>query len=279
LTKSNALESRPESLPSEASAGGATRAKRRYLTASERRVEILAAARTVFAAQGFEGARMREIADEANANVATLFQHFDSKKSLFSAAVLEPLERFVALHHDNARLFSAADPEQRWPSAIETYKIRLELMVEIFPILTAALFASHDRGREFYETVLYPKLLQLGAFTLIGIPDIEQHGIDPMLLTLGMFGMDFMLVMDGHFRNVRPDLAAAASLFVTMVRARLAAPADGVFTSDSEQAPPSTQIAGVEEQLQRRIAELEAENVVLRRDLEVAARGGAPVRI
>lgn len=236
--------------------------KRRRLPAAERRAEVLAAARSVFARKGFEGARMREIAQEAGANVATLFQHFDSKEDMFEAAVLQPLERFVDVHQENAVQFAAGDPEQRWSQAVEHYKVRLTLMMEGFPLLVAALFASHDRGSAFYQTVLYPKILQLSALNHMGLPELKQHGIDPLFMAISTFGMDFMLAMDAHFREVEPDIEGAATGFVNMVRASVAE--EGA----ADASRPS--IADVEG-LTARIAALEKENRTLR---QAAGIGG-----
>jgi AcrR family transcriptional regulator len=47
------------------------------------------AGREVFARQGFEGARTREIAETAGANKALISYHFGGKQGLFTAVVLE----------------------------------------------------------------------------------------------------------------------------------------------------------------------------------------------
>lgn len=48
---------------------------------------IVRVARKLFADKGFEGASIREIADEANANIALISYYFGSKEGLFEAAV------------------------------------------------------------------------------------------------------------------------------------------------------------------------------------------------
>lgn len=55
--------------------------------------QILMAAREVFIAKGFEGARMQEIADQAGINKALLHYYFRSKENLFDAVFSE-----VAIH-------------------------------------------------------------------------------------------------------------------------------------------------------------------------------------
>jgi AcrR family transcriptional regulator len=51
--------------------------------------QILIAARDVFIAKGFEGARMQEIADQAGINKALLHYYFRSKEKLFDAVFSE----------------------------------------------------------------------------------------------------------------------------------------------------------------------------------------------
>ncbi len=51
--------------------------------------QILVAAREVFIAKGFEGARMQEIADQAGINKALLHYYFRSKDKLFDAVFSE----------------------------------------------------------------------------------------------------------------------------------------------------------------------------------------------
>ncbi len=50
-----------------------------------RRAEILAAARKVFGARGYEGATLDEVAREAEFAKGTLYSYFDSKAELFAA--------------------------------------------------------------------------------------------------------------------------------------------------------------------------------------------------
>ena len=64
---------------------------RAYRPAAERRAQIIAAAQTVFVRSNFQGARTREIAQQAGVNEATLFKHFPTKDALFEAAVMAPL--------------------------------------------------------------------------------------------------------------------------------------------------------------------------------------------
>ena len=59
-----------------------------YRTGIRRRQQIVAAAAEAFAARGYDGASLRQIARDAGISAAALLRHFDSKEELL-AAVLE----------------------------------------------------------------------------------------------------------------------------------------------------------------------------------------------
>ncbi|GBF74152.1 TetR family transcriptional regulator [Paenibacillus sp. 598K] len=69
------------------------------------KMKILLAARRLFAAQGFDGTSVRQICEEAGANVALVSYHFGGKENLFNAvfSVFFPgnqLERYEPILHD-----------------------------------------------------------------------------------------------------------------------------------------------------------------------------------
>jgi AcrR family transcriptional regulator len=62
------------------------------MTAEETRTHILEAAAAIFARDGFAGAHVAEIAEEAGANVALIYRYFGSKEGLLDA-LLEGLSQ------------------------------------------------------------------------------------------------------------------------------------------------------------------------------------------
>lgn len=77
------------------------------------RAALIEAATPLFAAQGFEATRTREIADKARANVSAINYHFGSKMGLYQAVIRQQAEDI----HENFPLVSAdqssADPATR----------------------------------------------------------------------------------------------------------------------------------------------------------------------
>jgi len=65
------------------------------LPASERREQLLQVALEVFARQGFHGTAMNDVAEAAGVTKPVLYQHFDSKRSLYLALLEEVGGRLI----------------------------------------------------------------------------------------------------------------------------------------------------------------------------------------
>jgi len=76
------------------------------LSSANRRASIVAAARTVFACYGLEGARTQQIAKAAGISEALLFQHFASKTHLYRAV----LRDVIVDQNRTFRAFGAVEP-------------------------------------------------------------------------------------------------------------------------------------------------------------------------
>lgn len=70
--------------------------RRAGVTAEETRQELLAAASTIFARKGYDGASVSDIAREANLSTGTIYLHFENKAELFVATVRELAQREAA---------------------------------------------------------------------------------------------------------------------------------------------------------------------------------------
>lgn len=185
-----------------------TRARRAYLPAAERRKSIIAAAQQVFARANLQGARTRDIAKAAEVNQATLFEHFDSKKALFHEAVVRPL--IDAMRGADARVEayeSAATPAELAELAQSSTTRHLEDMIDIFPLLTVALFSEPELGRKLYREEVAPLIRQRGE----ALRPLVKSGIDPQLVGLLNFGMLFALAMDRYLGDGEDELSALAS--------------------------------------------------------------------
>jgi len=66
------------------------------LDTQETQAKIKAAARKVFLEEGYEGAKIRQIADQAGVNLALVNYYFRSKEQLFKSIYLETFKDFLA---------------------------------------------------------------------------------------------------------------------------------------------------------------------------------------
>lgn len=89
------------------------------MSTSKSREMVLRAAENVFAAKGFDGARMDEIAREARLNKAMIYYFFKSKEKLFEA-VLEDMYRGLTETLRNA-MHSTDEPEARLLAMVSAY--------------------------------------------------------------------------------------------------------------------------------------------------------------
>jgi AcrR family transcriptional regulator len=86
---------------------------------AERRIQLLDAARSVFAARGFHAASMDDIADRAGVSKPVLYQHFPGKVELYLA--LLDAEAALLLDSLKTALRSTTDNRQRVGAAIGAY--------------------------------------------------------------------------------------------------------------------------------------------------------------
>lgn len=83
---------------------------------------LLEAAKRVFAAKGYEGATVKDLADEAGVNVSLVSYHFGGKENLYRSC----LEGFGLSRVETAKRILKA------PTSAEEFKVRLRLFGEDF---------------------------------------------------------------------------------------------------------------------------------------------------
>lgn len=166
--------------------------------AEETRRRILNVAREIFAARGFDGANVRDIAAAAEASHAMIRYHFGTKDKLwreavkqmfelnsqevFSAEIVEdPIDQFRQLTHRYA-LYCARHPEHARISISEAIKggERLNWMVEEF------VRQSHGK-----VIPLMDKLMEIGAVPRVPMPSMIYSYV-------GMLQLPFALAKEAE---------------------------------------------------------------------------------
>lgn len=74
---------------------------------------LIEAAAPLFAAQGYEATRTREIADKAKANVSAINYHFGSKMGLYQAVIKQQADTMIASFPLETETVRQADPATR----------------------------------------------------------------------------------------------------------------------------------------------------------------------
>ena len=160
---------------------------RRRLPAAQRRALILAAALRAFADKGYDGASMDEIAAASGISKAVVYDHFDSKRDLYTQlldAIRGDVERAVA----GALAPLATDEERRFHTAADAVYRYVEEHQE----------ASRLLLHELHGTNLSPAAREL-----------EQRITDGHARTL----VSDPVVFDGH-----PDRVRQVSIFAELLK-------------------------------------------------------------
>lgn len=92
--------------------------RRTQQRATETRERLVAAALSIFAARGFEGATTRDIAREAGVALAALPYHFETKEALWRAAADRIFGLLRAQFETHLRRVEGADPRARLRSLL-----------------------------------------------------------------------------------------------------------------------------------------------------------------
>ncbi len=196
--------------PTQPKASNGQGTKRPRLAPDERRAQIVAAAKEVFIESGFTAARAKDVAERAGITEAFLYRCFHSKEEIFRLAVEVPLlefaERVRAEEHD------LASREGVSPAEVLTHlnELLLGYLVEIAPLLAAAVFADATRGRDIYSNVLVPGLREAVRSALAEIPDGHGSPLDTDLLVDTILGVHFAVALEGLLDDQPMDVVRVA---------------------------------------------------------------------
>jgi len=130
----------------------APRGGRRRLPGHERRALILSAALRTFAAHGYDGAAMDEIAAAAGISKAVVYDHVASKRDLY-VQLLEAIRTEIELTVEEALSKPGADGEERVRAAVDAIYRYVEAQPEASRLLVLELQGANVSliGRELEE--------------------------------------------------------------------------------------------------------------------------------
>ena len=131
----------------------------------EIRARILNAGLEVFAAQGYLGATMNAIAEQAGLGAASLYRYFPSKAELFEAAITPELAaRFERLLQQRVRALGAqstATPFERiHDHSAEMLEFWLEHRLTVVVLLDRAQGSAYEHYGELFVSLLLESTLE-----------------------------------------------------------------------------------------------------------------------
>jgi AcrR family transcriptional regulator len=148
-----------------------------------------------------------------------LYRHFESKEQLFDAAVLEPLTAWAdTAWTDSGEIDDAPTPQERLELLRRTHARLLEAVVQITPLLGAALFSSSERGQAFYREHFYPLLeesFRQSERAMGGQWSAPEF--DARFLMLSGIGVYLAHALDVHFRGVEIDTERTVARYVQLL--------------------------------------------------------------
>jgi AcrR family transcriptional regulator len=168
---------------------------------------IVAAAAEVFAARGFDGARVDAIARRAGINKAMLYYHVGGKERLYAAVLVESIDRALVLLR--AATAGASSPSEKLQAILATLAEFGTSNPEFIPIIMREVSSG---GRNLPDEMS----LRLGAVFRI-VADVLAEGVaggvfrptDPLLTHVTLVGA-LMYLRASH--PIRQRVARAAGL-------------------------------------------------------------------
>ena len=206
--------------------------------AHETRQRILDAASSVFAADGFGGARVDEIARRAGVNKALLYYHVGNKQALYTAVLICNFDRV------EAALAEATAPEgtarDRLAAVIATVTRTLQTYPDHPRIVLRELASA---GSHLQPEVLERMVRVLGTVRHLlsdGVRNGEFRATEPVMTHLTMIGASLILnaaaPLRGRAAEIGPgiefpnDGADVATFLTDLLLHGIAAPGSGETT-------------------------------------------------
>ncbi|MBI9114669.1 TetR/AcrR family transcriptional regulator [Sanguibacter suaedae] len=165
------------------------------MTAKERREQLLAVSRALFAQKGFEGTSVEEIASRAQVSKPVVYEHFGGKEGIYAVVVDREIEGLTAAL--TGALTAGGHPKvllERTALAlltyIETSEDGFRILVRDSPVAQAtgtfssligdvATQVEHLLADQFQRRALDPRIAPIYAQMLVGMVALTgQHWLD-----------------------------------------------------------------------------------------------------
>lgn len=159
------------------------------------KARILAAAESVFAARGFDGASTREIASAAEVNISSLHYHWESKETLYFAVFEHVYDRILELVRSSIPDASIERPANR--EVVDEVMGRLYDFFADNPtiprLMVRRLLETTDGTNEIEREILLPAWRRFGTWTYDMSKVVSAEDAPILMLTVHSVLLLFML--------------------------------------------------------------------------------------
>ena len=159
------------------------------LAARDRRLQIMEAAKELFARQGLEGTTTRQIAEHARVNEAIIFRHFPSKEDLYWEIIDRESELAGWQPALERRLRSGASDRKIFAGIAEDILVRRAEDSSLSRLLLFSALENQQRSQRFLQTHVVAYYELIARYIRERIEDGAFRPVNPLLAARGFIGM------------------------------------------------------------------------------------------
>jgi len=157
--------------------------------ARDRRLQIMEAAKELFARQGFEGTTTRQIAEAARVNEAIIFRHFPTKEDLYWAIIDRESELTGWQPALQRQLGSGASDREVFAAIAEDILVRRAKDSSLSRLLLFSALENQRRSQRFFQTHVVEYYEAIAEYVSKRIRDGVFRNVHPLLAARGFLGM------------------------------------------------------------------------------------------
>ena len=159
------------------------------LPARDRRLQIMEAAKELFARQGFEGTTTRQIAERARVNEAIIFRHFPTKEELYWAIIDRESELAGWQPALRQQLGSGASDREVFADIAEDILLRRAKDNSLSRLLLFSALENQRRSQRFFQTHVVAYYELIAEYIRKRIEEGAFRAVNPLLAARGFVGM------------------------------------------------------------------------------------------
>ena len=170
--------------------------------------KIIECAKTEFLENGFDGASMRKVAENAGYTTGMLYARFADKGELFKAIVKDSAEKFYSYYKEVQKDFAGLSPETQYKNMHVYVDKRIDEMLDIVygNFDEFKLIICKSKGSE-YEKYIDSLIAIETENTLRFINDMNAAGIKVKPVRADLSHMLATAMFDGMFEVVEHDFS------------------------------------------------------------------------